>query len=122
TNEFKTFAVALQDGFRVTQDSPTRYIIELGTNAWPFPIPIAQRDGRWSFDTAAGIEELLNRRIGKNELSALQTMRAYVDAQREYASIDRDGDEVLEYAQKLASTPGTKDGLYWPPGPDGETS
>jgi hypothetical protein len=94
----------------------------MGTNSWPFAIPIVQRDGRWFFDTDAGKEELLNRRIGRNELEVLQAMRAYVDAQREYASFDRDGDEVLEYAQRLASSPGTKDGLYWPPDLDGEIS
>ncbi len=122
TNEFNTFAVALQETFRVTQESPAKYVIEVGTNSWPFPIPIVQRDGRWFFDTSAGVEELLNRRIGKNELSVLQTMRAYVDAQREYASKDRDGDDVLEYAQRIASSLGTKDGLYWPPDLDGEIS
>ncbi len=122
TNEFNAFSVAFQETFRLTQESSSKYIIEVGANSWPFPIPIVQRDGRWFFDTAAGIEELLNRRIGKNELSVLQTMRAYVDAQREYASKDRDGDDVLEYAQKIASSPRMKDGLYWPPHLDGEIS
>jgi hypothetical protein len=69
-----------------------------------------------------GSRSCLNRRIGKNELSALETMRAYVDAQRQYASSDRDGDEVLEYAQKVFSSPGKKDGLYWPITLDGEKS
>ena len=81
-----------------------------------------KQDGHWFFDTAAGKEELLNRRIGRNERLTLQSVRAYVEAQREYATKDRDGDEVLEYAQKLMSTPGTKDGLYWPPDLDGEVS
>jgi hypothetical protein len=81
-----------------------------------------KKDGGWFFDTEAGKEEILHRRIGKNELATLQVMRAYVDAQREYASRDRNGDEVLEYAQRLASTPGAKDGLFWPPGQDGEIS
>ena len=74
-----------------------------------------KKDGRWFFDTEAGKEEILSRRIGKNELSTLQAVRAYVEAQREYASRDRDGDKVLEYAQRIGSSPGTKDGLYWPP-------
>ena len=78
--------------------------------------------GSGTFDTEAGKDELLSRRIGKNELSTLQSVRAYVEAQRDYASKDRDGDEVLEYAQKFRSTPGTKDGLYWPPDLDGEMS
>jgi hypothetical protein len=97
-------------------------VLEVGTNSWPFPIPIVRQNGRWLFDTKAGEEELLNRRIGKNELATLQVMRGYVEAQREYASRDRDGDEVLEYAQKLRSSPGMKDGLYWSPDLDGEIS
>jgi hypothetical protein len=81
-----------------------------------------KREGQWYFDTEGGKEELLNRRIGRNELAVLQTVRAYVDAQREYAMKDRDGDEVLEYAQKFRSSPGRKDGLYWPADLDGEIS
>ena len=69
--------------------------------------------GQWFFDSEAGREEILNRRIGANELGAIQVCRAYLQAQREYASVDRTGDGVLEYAQHLRSTPGTHDGLYW---------
>ena len=76
-------------------------MLEVGTDFWPFPVPIVKKDARWSFDTEAGKDELLRRRIGRNELSALEAMRAYVDAQRDYASRDRDGDSVLEYAQKF---------------------
>jgi hypothetical protein len=97
-------------------------VLEVGTNSWPFPVPIVKKDGRWFFDTEAGKEEVFRRRIGKNELATLAVMRTYVDAQREYASRDRNGDEVLEYAQRLASTPGAKDGLFWPPDLDGEIS
>lgn len=122
TNEFTTFAAALAAQQRIVRESDTRCVLELGPGSWPFPVPIIQQAGRWHFDTAAGTEELLNRRVGRNELEVLATMRAYVDAQREYASRDRDGDEVLEYAQRLASTPGTKDGLYWPLDLDGEIS
>lgn len=122
TNELRTFTAAVDLGFHLSRDSETKYELVVGTNDWPFPIPIVQRNGRWFFDTVAGEEELLNRRIGKNELAVLDVMRAYVDAQREYASRDRDGDQVLEYAQRLASTPGKKDGLYWPPDLDGEIS
>ncbi len=85
----------------------------LGAKSWPLPIPIVREEGVWLFDTEQGIEELVNRRIGRNELTAIAIARAYVDAQIEYAREDRDGDEVLEYAQRLASTPGEKDGLYW---------
>jgi len=122
TNEVAAFSAALEEHLHLAHETKTKCVLEAGANAWPFPIPIVQRDGRWFFDTAAGKEELLNRRIGRNELAVLEVMRAYVDAQREYASRDRDGDEVLEYAQRLASTPGAKDGLYWPPELDGEIS
>ena len=121
-NEFATFATALQETNRLVRESDTRRILELGKTAWPFPVPVVQKDGRWFFDTAAGVEELVNRRIGRNEIETLQVVRAYVQAQREYASRDRDGDEVLEYAQKITSSPGLKDGLYWPPELDGEVS
>ena len=122
TNECAAFAAALDQSFHLTHESNTKCTLEVGTNFWPFPIPIAQRNGRWIFDTEAGEDELLNRRIGRNELATLQVVRAYVEAQREYAGRDRDGDQVLEYAQKLSSSPGTHDGLYWPLGPDGEIS
>ncbi len=122
TNDFRAFAAALGEKHRLARQSQTSFVLEVGTNSWPFPIPIVQQDGRWLFDTVAGKEELLNRRIGKNELAVLEIMRAYVDAQRDYASRDRDGDGVLEYAQKLASAPGMKDGLYWSLELDGESS
>jgi hypothetical protein len=81
-----------------------------------------KRNGGWFFDTDAGKDELLNRRIGNNELGTIPVMREYVDAQREYASSDHDGDQVLEYAQRLVSSPGKEDGLYWPPAYDGDVS
>ena len=122
TNEFIAFTAALNLTNRLVHESDTKCVLEVGTDFWPFPVPIVKQDGRWFFDTAAGKEEIFHRRIGKNELATLQVMRAYVDAQREYASRDRNSDEVLEYAQRLASTAGTKDGLYWPPELDGEIS
>ena len=91
-------------------------IVSVGDQVWPFPFPIRKgKDGKWAFDTQAGLEEVVNRRVGENELQAIATARAYVDVQKEYASEDRDGDGVLEYAQKLVSTEGQTDGLYWPP-------
>ena len=122
TNEFRAVAQALDQRTHLVRESETNYVIELGTNSWPFPIPIAQRNGQWFFDTAAGKEELLNRRIGKNELETLQAMRAYVAAQHEYAKRDHNGDGIAEFAQKLASTPGKTDGLYWDPSLNGEIS
>ncbi|HAB19293.1 MAG TPA: DUF2950 domain-containing protein [Verrucomicrobiota bacterium] len=121
-NELNAFTTALDQSKRIVHESDSKCVLEVGDNPWPFPVPIVAKDGRWFFDTEAGEEELLNRRIGRNELSVIAVMRAYVDAQREYASRDRNGDEVLEYAQRLASSPGNKDGLYWPPDLDGELS
>ena len=94
-----------------------RYIAVLGRRAWPMPIPIVEDNGAWRFDTAAGVEEVTNRRIGRNELAAMDFARRYVEAQRVYASTDHDGDQVLKYAQRLRSTPGRQDGLYWAPAP-----
>jgi len=122
TNEFHTFTAALNATNRLVHESATKCVLEVGANSWPFPVPIVKKDGRWFFDTEAGKEEILSRRIGKNELAVLRVVRGYVSAQRDYASRDRNGDDVLEYAQRIASTPGTKDGLYWPPDLDGEIS
>jgi hypothetical protein len=90
-------------------------VVELivGEDEWPFPILMVQEEEGWSFDTQEGIEEIVDRRIGRNELAVIAIARAYVDAQIEYARWDRDGDDVLEFAQRLASTPGKRDGLYW---------
>ncbi len=121
-NELEVFNAAVSQQQRLVHRSATQCVLEIGTSSWPFPVPIVQRNGQWFFDTEAGKDEILNRHIGQNELATLQAVRAYVDAQREYAAKDRDGDEVLEYAQKFSSAAGTQDGLYWPPGPDGEIS
>ena len=90
-----------------------RKILIIGRKNWPVPIPIVQVGGRWRFDTEAGLEELVNRRIGRNELNAIDICRQYIDAQVGYASKDRDGDQVLEYAQRVMSGEGQRDGLYW---------
>jgi hypothetical protein len=88
-------------------------VLVIGKNNWPFPIPVAKKGDTWFFDTKKGKEEVLNRRIGENELFTIQTCLAIVDAQREYAMKDRDGDNLHEYAEKFASDPGKKNGLYW---------
>jgi hypothetical protein len=88
--------------------------LTLGTDDFPFAFPIVRSGERWRFDTAAGKVEMLARRIGENELNAIKVMQAIVDAQNDYASADRNGDGVLAYAQKFASSPGKHDGLYWP--------
>src|SRR5688572_14433007 len=121
-NEFAAFAAALGETNRLVRETETRRVLELGLEHWPFPVPIVKKAGQWFFDTEAGKDELLSRRIGRNELATLQVVRAYVEAQRDYASHDHDGDQVLEYAQKMVSTPGMKDGLFWSPYLDGEIS
>jgi hypothetical protein len=121
-DDLTSFAAALNASHHLTRKSESQYELDTGTNNWPFPIPITQKAGRWFFDTDAGREELANRRIGRNELATLQSVRAYVAAQREYAGKDQNGDQVLEYAQKLKSAPGHKDGLYWDPELDGTIS
>jgi hypothetical protein len=99
-----------------TRDSETM-ILDVGATDWPLPIPLVKSDDGWSFDTAAGVDEMLSRRIGRNELSAIQVCLAIVDAEREYASADTNGDGWCEYAVKFKSDEGKKDGLYWPTGP-----
>jgi Protein of unknown function (DUF2950) len=94
-----------------------RAVIQVGADDWPFPIPLVKQGERWRFDVRQGREEIIARRIGRNELYTMQTCLAYVDAQREYYSEDRNGDGVLEYAQRFDSTPGKLDGLYWPTQP-----
>jgi len=121
-NELAEFTAAFNTTNHLVLDAEGRMILEVGDDDWPFPIPIVKTTGGWSFDAAAGREEILNRRIGRNELEVLRVMRAYVAAQREYASRDRDGDGVLEYAQRLSSSPDKTDGLYWSPELNGETS
>src|SRR5205823_899579 len=88
-------------------------VIILGADDFPFPIPLIRKKAGWEFDTAAGRLEILYRRIGRNELDAIQTCLAYVDAQNEYAEKDRTGEGVGVYAQRIVSGPGKKDGLFW---------
>ncbi|WP_425336054.1 DUF2950 domain-containing protein [Sinorhizobium numidicum] len=111
----------IQEGVKekvIVEDVEDRKILEIGDELWPLPFPIAKGDdGKWAFDTYTGLEEIANRRVGENELQAIATMRAYVDAQQEYALQDHDGDGVLEYAQRLISSDGQTDGLYWPSTP-----
>lgn len=91
--------------------------LSVGADDWPMPIPLVRQGPGWVFDTDAGDEEIIARRIGRNELDAIQVCRAFVDMERDYAEVDRNGDGILEYAPKLISTPGQHDGLYWPSAP-----
>jgi hypothetical protein len=96
------------------KEGDDKITLEVGTNNWPYPIPLVRAGGQWYFDTAAGKEEIINRHIGKDELCAIGVCRAYVVAQRQYASANPDAVAVVNYAQKFKSAPGKKDGLYWP--------
>ena len=86
----------------------------MGEDDWPFPIPVVKKDGAWYFDSAAGVEEMINRSVGENELATIQSCLAYVDAQQEYYLRNVQKDPLQHYANKLISSPGKKDGLYWP--------
>jgi hypothetical protein len=117
------FKERLAEKTQLITNSESNATLELGADGWPFPIPLVkQQDGQWFFDTAAGKQEILNRRVGRDEIGAIDVCNAYVEAQREYANEDRMGDSVLAYAQFLRSTPGTHDGLFWPTNSGGELS
>ncbi len=120
TEEYKMFVEHLTEKAQLINNSESNVTLEVGADGWPFPIPLVKQDGQWFFDTAAGREEILARRVGRDEMGAINVCNAYVEAQREYAGEDRMGDGVLAYAQFLRSTPGTHDGLFWPakPGED----
>ena len=98
---------------QIDPKNPNRAILVVGNEEWPFPIPIVKRNGKWIFDTKAGHQEVLARRIGANELDAITICRGYVEAQLEYASQVHDNSVVFQYAQKVISTPGKHDGLAW---------
>jgi hypothetical protein len=106
------FVKAYDENYRLVSEG-ANMILVIGSNEWPFPIPLVKKGESWVFDTDKGKEEILNRRIGQNELDAIQVCLAYVDAQREYAMKDLDGDGLREYAQKFRSDAGKKNGLYW---------
>ena len=107
------FAKAYEEFHALTKASDTQMKLEVGKDRWPFPIPLVKTSAGWIFDTKEGKEEITNRRIGRNELDVIQVCLAYVDAQREYYRRDPDGDKLLQYAQKFASTKGKRDGLYY---------
>ncbi len=106
------FVKSYQEKVGFVKDKGSISVI-LGKDDWPMAIPIVQKKGGWAFDTQAGLQELLKRRIGRNELNAIKTSLDYVKAQREYAAIDRNLDGIMEYAQKFCSITGKRDGLYW---------
>jgi hypothetical protein len=111
---YKMFVQRLTQNVEMVTNAEDNISLLIGNDYWPFPIPLIKHDGQWLFDTEAGRQEILARRIGMNELGAIDVCHAYVQAQREYASQDRMGNGILPYAQFLHSDPGTRDGLYWP--------
>jgi hypothetical protein len=122
TEEYQSFVQRLTEKCQLVTNTDASITLDLGTDGWPFPIPLVQTNDHWFFDTDAGKSEILSRRIGMNELGAIAVCHAYVDAQREYASQDRLGDGVPAYAQLLRSTTGHHDGLFWPTNSGGELS
>ena len=120
--ERATFAKNAKEAAGLEKNEDGSMTLVVGKGKWPLPIPIVLKDGKWSFDYASGKDEMAARRIGRNEIRAIDICKVYVQAQVDYASRDRDGDEVREYAQKIASTPGKHDGLYWEAGDEDEAS
>jgi hypothetical protein len=109
----KNFVAAYEQAAKFDRDGDAKATILLGEKEFPFPFPLVKEGARWRFDAKTGAEEIVARRIGDNELAAMRVCLAYVDAQREYVLKDRNSAGFLVYAQKLASTPGKRDGLYW---------
>ncbi len=116
------FVAAYDAKHQITMEGDNKAIVVIGQEDFPLPIPLVRKDGAWRFDTEAGREEILFRRIGKNELDAIQSSLAYVDAQNEYAEKDRTGAGKGLYAQRIVSSAGKKDGLYWPDAQNNDTS
>lgn len=113
--EFEHFARHVQEGVELGKEGEAKAILHIGSEKWPFPVPIVKKGDIWRFDTEAGREEILTRRIGRNELLAINVCRAYVEAQREYYTMpEPDGVQIPKYAQHMISRTGKRDGLYWP--------
>jgi hypothetical protein len=110
----RKFVEAYDAKNRIAMEGDNKAVMVIGPEDFPLPIPLVRKDGQWRFDTAEGRNEILARRIGKNELDAIQASLAYVDAQHEYAEKDRTGAGMNTYARRIVSQPGKKDGLYWP--------
>ena len=107
------FLAAYDKSLKIERNGEAKATLLTGDNEFPFPFPLVKGAQGWRFDAKAGAEEIVNRRIGQNELFAIKFCLAYSDAQREYAEVDRDGDKMIEYAQRFRSSEGKRDGLYW---------
>jgi len=112
--EWKRFLAAYDNKNSIEMEGSDKAVLHAGEGDWTFPAPLVKQGDRWLFDGAAGREEVLNRRVGRNELDTIQTLLAIVDAQREYAAEAADGKGLIAYASRFRSSPGKKDGLYWP--------
>lgn len=110
----ENFVKDYEQSNRLEKTDESKVILSTGKDDWPFPIPIVKSDAGWGFDTKAGKQEILKRRIGRNELAVIQVAQAYADAQREYYLRNPQNDKLLQYAQKFVSAKGKRDGLYWP--------
>jgi hypothetical protein len=113
----EVFAVAMAEGWRLVDRGANSKELVVGNEGWPFPVPLVKDASGWKFDTAAGREEILTRRIGRNELAAMRVCQTYVLAQRAYAGRGHDGKPAGLYARRMNSEPGTRNGLYWPAKP-----
>ena len=111
------FVQMYDEAHSLAMSDDTKAVLQIGKDEWPFPIPIVKEAAGWRFDTEAGEEEIINRRIGRNELSAIQAALAYVDAQHEYYARNPDETPLLHYAMKISSSKGKRDGLYWDTAP-----
>jgi len=121
--EFDHFVRHLLEGTEIVKQGDEKVTLVIGDKKWPFPVPIIKKGNSWHFDTEAGREEILSRRIGRNELNAINVCHAYVMAQQEYYLMpEPDGDQLPKYAQHMLSSPGRKNGLYWPTAAGGKES
>lgn len=121
-SDVDAFLQQYHEQHRIEKTGDNKALLSVGSDHWTLPIPLIKGQNGWRFDIKAGSAEIRARRIGRNELAVLQSVLTYHDAQMDYASVDRDGDGALEYAQKIFSTPGKHDGLYWADDDSGQIS
>jgi hypothetical protein len=121
-NARERFVTFYEESNSLDKSTPDSVVLEVGADKWPFPVPIVSEGGKWHFDTPTGVDELINRRVGANELATIQSCLAYADAQREYYMRNPENAPLLHYAGRLISTDGKKDGLYWPAGDNEDIS
>lgn len=118
----QTFIALYDEKHSLQKEGDDSVNLLIGNSDWPFPVPLVREDNKWHFDSEAGLDEILNRRIGENELSTIQVCKAIGDAQQEYALRDPEGTGLRPYARRFVSDPGKRNGLYWPAAEGEETS